>query len=106
LTQKLTPFGCTLFISLLTGMIACNQTLAIMLTNQLCDQTEPDRQEFAMTLADTVVCTAALIPWSIASAVPLSSVGAPVLSIAAACYLYLQPLWSLARSLFKQRRPA
>lgn len=106
LTQKLTPFGCTLFISLITGMIACNQTLAIMLTNQLCDQTEPDRQEFAMTLADTVVCTAALIPWSIASAVPLSSVGAPVLSIAAACYLYLQPLWSLARSLFKQRRPA
>ena len=104
LTQKLTPFGCTLFISLITGMIACNQTLAIMLTNQLCDQTEPDQREFAMTLADTAVCTAALVPWSIASAVPLNSVGAPVLSIAAACYLYLQPLWSLAWSLFKRKR--
>jgi NhaC family Na+:H+ antiporter len=95
LAEKCTPFGSTLILSFLTGMVACNQTLAIMLTDQLCADTEKDKQEFALTLEDTVVLTAALVPWSIASAVPLTSVGAPTLSIAFACYLYLQPLWSL-----------
>jgi NhaC family Na+:H+ antiporter len=95
LAEKCTPFGSTLILSFLTGMVACNQTLAIMLTDQLCADTEKDKQEFALTLEDTVVLTAALVPWSIASAVPLTSVGAPALSIAFACYLYLQPLWSL-----------
>jgi NhaC family Na+:H+ antiporter len=95
LAEKCTPFGSTLIMSFLTGMVACNQTLAIMLTDQLCADTEKDKQTFALTLEDTVVLTAALVPWSIASAVPLASVGAPALSIAFACYLYLQPLWSL-----------
>ena len=88
-------FGCSLFISVLTGMIACNQTLASILQYQLCDHIFPDKQEEALTLENTVILTSALIPWSIASAVPLSAVGAPPLAIAAACYLYLQPLWSL-----------
>ena len=102
LAEKCTPFGSTLLISFLTGMVACNQTLAIMLTHQLCADTIPDKQELALTLEDTTVLTAALVPWSIASAVPLMAVGAPTLGIAAACYLYLQPLWSLAVHVVKR----
>ena len=103
LAATCTPFGSTLLISFLTGMVACNQTLAIMLTHQLCAETIPDKQELALTLEDTTVLTAALIPWSIASAVPLTAVGAPALGIAAACYLYLQPLWSLTLHVVKKK---
>lgn len=94
LSGKLTSFGGTLVVSVFTSMISCNQTLAIMLTNQLCSGTESDPKRFALTLEDTVVLLAPLIPWSIAGTVPLHAVDAPMRSIWFACYLYLQPLWS------------
>lgn len=50
-----------------------------------------------MALEDTVIVSAALIPWCIAAAVPLAAVSAPVSSLAAAVYLYVQPLWSWRR---------
>ena len=84
---------------LLTGfvsaMIACNQTLAIMLTNQLCGGIKKDPGRFALDLEDTAVIVAPLIPWCIAGSVPLATVGAPPLAVLAACYLYLLPLWRL-----------
>lgn len=94
LSHRVTPFGAVLLTSLLTGCIACNQSLTILLTHQLCQKLEPDAQRFASYLENTAVVTAPLIPWSIASAVPLASVAAPAASILAAAYLYLLPLWS------------
>ena len=52
----------------------------------------------ALVLEDTTIVLAAVLPWSIAAAVPLATLGAPSLGIAAAVYLYLQPLWSWLRS--------
>ena len=75
-------------------MISCNQTLAIILTHQLGEYLEPDPQALAIDLENTAVVIAPLVPWSIAGAVPLAAVGAPAISIAAACYLYLIPLWN------------
>jgi NhaC family Na+:H+ antiporter len=74
-------------------MIACNQTLTIMLTDQLCRDTDRDSSRFAITLEDTAVVIAPLVPWSIAAAVPLTSVGAPPDSVLFACFLYLLPIW-------------
>ena len=82
--------------SILCGMVACNQTLCIMLTHQLCGGLDRDGASFALDLEDTAVVLSALIPWSIAAAVPLASVGAPLTAIAAGCYLYLLPLWRMA----------
>ena len=79
------------------GVIACNQTLTIMLTSQLCGSLKKDKHSFALGLADTAVVVAPLVPWSIAGAVPLASVGAPLSGIWFACYLYLLPLWRLLR---------
>ena len=45
--------------------------------------------------AGLAVLLPALVPWSIACAVPLSTLSAPALSLLAACYLYLVPLWQL-----------
>lgn len=95
LSARTNPFAATMCTSLVAGMIACNQTLAIMLTNQLCDDLEPDNAKRAMNLENTAVVLSALVPWSIASGVPLASVGGPARSILLACFLYLLPLWRL-----------
>lgn len=103
LSRRITPFGSMLVTSLLSGMIACNQTLTILLTHQLCRDLEPDRQELAIDLEDSAVVIPPLIPWSIASAVPLDSVGAPTVSVLAACFLYFLPLYVLLCKLHKRR---
>lgn len=90
--RRLSSFVTVVFISILSGAVSCNQTLAIMLTQQLCKDIVPDRQKFAIYLENSVVLIAPLIPWSIASGVPLSSVGAPVTAISMAFYLFLVPV--------------
>ena len=96
LSKKILPFGSILITSVITVMISCNQTLAIMLTHQLCMDAEPDPETMASHLENTAVVIAPLIPWSIAGAVPLATVGAPTISILTACYLYLLPVWNYA----------
>lgn len=95
--SRLGHYATVLLVSLPVSAISCNQTLAIMLTNQVTAALPVTDQERALNLEDSVVVTAPLIPWSIASAVPLASVGAPSLSILAACYLFLLPVWRLIR---------
>jgi len=98
LAQRSNAFVSTFLTAVISGMLACNQTLSIMLTHQLCGKLESDKHEFANSLEDTAVVISPLIPWSIAGAVPLASVGAPMSAIALAVYLYLLPLWHLVRS--------
>lgn len=95
LCKMTSAFAGTLVTSVATSMIACNQTLAIMLTYQLCSDAESDSQKFALYLEDSVVLIAAMIPWCIAGAVPLAAVGAPPAGVLAAVYLYMQPLCGL-----------
>lgn len=95
MASRISVFGATLAASAVTGAIACNQTLSIMLTDQLCDHLESDEQRKAINLEDTAVVVAPLVPWSIASGVPLASVGAPTSSILMAVFLYLLPLTRL-----------
>ncbi|MDO4854147.1 MAG: Na+/H+ antiporter NhaC family protein [Coriobacteriia bacterium] len=108
LSQHITKFGACLASAVATSCIACNQTLAIMLTNQLCGPLQKDKQAFAIELEDTAVLIAAAIPWSIASLVVLQVCGeAPTQSIAFAFFLFLVPLWHLGRdvvSAWRQKR--
>ena len=101
LSVRITVFGGILVASVFASAIACNQSLAIMLTHQLCDELMDDNDLFASHLENTAVVIAPLMPWSIAVTVPLTSIGAPTAAIAAACYLYLIPLWNM-RSMRKQ----
>ncbi len=91
-------FAAVLAASVMTSVISCNQTLAIMLTHQLCCEADNDRQRLALCMEDTVIVIAALVPWSVAVALPLDSIGAPGLSLLAASFLYLLPLWSMFRA--------
>lgn len=99
IAQKSTAYTAILATSVVSGMVACNQTLAIMLTHQLCAPVEDDPQKLAIHLEDSAVVTAPLVPWSIAGAVPLASVGAPASSVLFSFFLILLPLWRLVSSL-------
>lgn len=101
LAGKTNAFAAVLVTAFLTSMAACNQTLSIMLTDQLCRELMPDKKRFASWLEDTAVLTAPMIPWSIAGSTVLYSSGMPLTAIAAACYLYLVPAWGLLRSVRK-----
>ncbi|GKH52384.1 hypothetical protein CE91St46_34950 [Eubacteriales bacterium] len=94
LAARINPFGAVMVVSILASAICCNQSLSTVVVKQLCDHVIPDRYELALTLEDTVILLAALIPWSIAGSVPLAASGAPLSSIPLACYLYLLPLCS------------
>lgn len=99
-----TAFLAITVTSLLASALACNQTLAIMLVQQLCDGLGLEKEEFAIIMEDTVVVMAPLIPWSIANNVPLSSVGANSSSTLAACYLFLLPAYGLLKSFVMKYR--
>lgn len=103
LAKRSDPFTATMCTSVLANMIACNQTLGIMLTHQLCRDIQDDPQALALDLEDSAVVIAPLIPWSIAGAVSLAAAGAPMAGMAAACYLYLLPLWRLLLSLVRRK---
>ena len=104
LSNGILPFGSILVTSILTVMVSCNQALAIMLTHQLCMDVEPDPETMASHLENTVVVIAPLIPWSIAGAVPLATVGAPTACILTACYLYLLPVWNYIIAIRNHRK--
>ncbi len=95
MAEKTGGFAVTVLVSIVTSMISCNQTLAIILTENLCDKLNADRRDFAIELENSVVLIAPLIPWSIAGAVPLTSAGAPTASLFTACFLYLVPVYTL-----------
>ena len=99
--RRTSPYAAVLGTSVLSAMLACNQTLTVMLTKQLCEEVEPESSRLALGLEDSAVIIAALIPWSVAAAGPLASIGAPGTAVLLACYLYLLPLWRLMTA--KQR---
>ena len=92
LSEKITRVGAMIVSSLLTVTVSCNQVMSTILTHQLCEDFEPDRQTEAIDLEDTVIVIAPLLPWCIAGAVPMEMLGAPKASFALACYLWFLPL--------------
>ena len=104
LSSRITAFGSVLIASVFASAIACNQTLAIMLTHQVCDDLVEDNSVFASYLENTAVVVAPLMPWSIAVSVPLTSIGAPSAVLLSAFFLYLIPLWNLLVNIVRQRR--
>lgn len=106
LSGKIGVYAATVGTSVLASMVACNQTLAIMLTHQLVDGLEPDSTTAAMHLEDSAVVLAPMIPWSIAFMTPVSSAGAPTNCLWAAFFLYLLPVWQLLLAAKERRRAA
>lgn len=99
----------TIGTSILTSVFGCNQTIAIVLTDQLLDRTyekkEHSRGHLAIDLENTAVVIAPLIPWNIAAFMPTSTLGVNFYTyVPYAFYLYLLPLTNLL--LLKYKRSA
>ena len=104
IARRTSAYAAMLLSSALSGMVACNQTLTILLCHQLCRGAYDDAGQLALDLEDSAVVIAPLVPWSIAGAVPLAAADAPTAAILASFYLILLPLWRLAGSLIEKRR--
>ena len=88
--------------SIISGAIACNQSLGIILTNELSEELV-DKQERAIILENTVVLLAGLIPWNTAMVVPLRTLDVGIMSGFFAFYLYFLPLWNLIVGIIKEK---
>ena len=101
--SKRTSNYLVIFISaMVSGAIACNQSLGTILTNELCGELV-EKQEMAIILENTVILLVGLIPWNIAMGVPLKTIGVGFLSGIYAFYLYSLPLWNLFLGVMEEK---
>ena len=102
-SKKTSNYFVIFLSSIISGAIACNQSLGIILTYELCEELE-DKQNMAIILENTIVLLAGLIPWNIAMAVPLKTVDIGLMSGLFAFYLYFLPLWNLFLGIVKEKK--
>jgi len=101
LVDKVGVFTATMLTGIGTNIIACNQTLSIIITEQLIgpvyNKRGLSRTELAMNISNTTVMIAGLIPWNIACAMPIAMLGVDNSIIPYAVLLYAIPLWHFAK---------
>ena len=96
LVEKLGLFPATAIVNILTGCFFCNQSVIVVLGEQLMAphyrRAGLSRQTLAMDIANSGVMLAGLIPWSIAISIPLSMLDVGLEAIPWCILLYLVPL--------------
>jgi NhaC family Na+:H+ antiporter len=85
-------FASTTLMSIPIAAVSCNQSLATIMTVQVCGGAYRRPQDMAIHLEDSVVLITAMIPWSVACVVPLAALGEGGDCLVYAFYLYLVPL--------------
>ena len=101
-SKKTSSYFVIFLSSIISGAIACNQSLGTILTNELCGKLV-EKQKMAIILENTVILLVGLIPWNIAMGVPLKTIGIGVMSGIYAFYLYFLPLWNLFLGVIEER---
>ena len=101
-SKKTSNYFVIFLSSIISGAIACNQSLGIILTNELCEEIV-DKQKRAIILENTVILLTGLIPWNTAMVVPLKTLDVGVMSGIFAFYLYFLPLWNLFIGVVKEK---
>ena len=102
-SKKTSNYFVIFLSSIVSGAIACNQSLGTILTNELCGELV-EKQKMAIILENTVILLVGLIPWNIAMDVPLKAIGVGFMSGLFAFYLYFLPLWNLFLDFIKERK--
>ena len=101
-SKKTSSYFVIFLSSIISGAIACNQSLGTILTNELCGELV-EKQKMAIILENTVILLVGLIPWNIAMDVPLKAIGVGFMSGLFAFYLYFLPLWNLIVGIIKEK---
>ena len=102
-SKKTSSYFVIFLSSIISGAIACNQSLGTILTNELCGELV-EKQKMAIILENTVILLVGLIPWNIAMDVPLKTIGVGFMSGLFAFYLYFLPLWNLFLDFIKEKK--
>ena len=96
LTGKLGLFPTQTLTALLAGGVFCNQAIGTVLGSQLLgnvyQRSGASQMELAVDLGSSIMTIAGLIPWSVASSVPLAMLGAGRSALLWAVYLYAIPI--------------
>ena len=96
LADRVGLFPTQLLTALLTGGVFCNQAIGTVLGAQLLRgvylRKGASNMELAVDLGSSILTMAGLIPWSVASAVPLAMLGVSSGALWFAVYLYAVPL--------------
>ena len=101
-SKKTSNYFVIFLSSIISGAIACNQSLGTILTNELCGELV-EKQKMAIILENTIVLLAGLIPWNIAMEVPLKAIDVGIMAGVYAFYLYFLPLWNLILGVIEER---
>ena len=101
-SKKTSNYFVIFLSSIVSGAIACNQSLGTILTNELCGELVK-KEKMAIILENTVILLVGLIPWNIAMGVPLKTIGVGFLSEIYAFYLYSLPLWNLFLGVMEEK---
>ena len=96
LSQKIGVFPGMMLTSIATAAFSCNQTLAVILTNQfehkIYKKRKLSKYRLALDMENTVIVISALIPWNIAGAFPAAALSADSGFIPYAFFLFLVPI--------------
>jgi NhaC family Na+:H+ antiporter len=98
-TSRVGRFAVMVVLSIVSGMMFCNQTIATLMCNDLLEktyeETDAGREELAIDMENSVILIACFIPWTIGCTVPLSFFGVGVEAMVFAFFMYLTPVWYL-----------
>ena len=96
LSGRIGLFPTTALLSIPCSMVLCNQTIVVIMLQQLMGKVYRSagapNEEFAIDIANSGVTIAGLVPWCIACAVPLSMLDVGVEALPYAALLYTIPL--------------
>lgn len=102
-SKKTSSYFVIFLSSIISGAIACNQSLGTILTNELCGELV-EKQKMAIILENTVILLVGLIPWNIAMEVPLKAIDVGIMAGVYAFYLYFLPLWNLILGVMEEKK--
>lgn len=94
ISAKIGRYPLMLIMSFFVCGLFCNQTIGIIMQNQLSDGLygENENAKKMLDIENSVVLTAGLVPWCIASSVPLAMLGVDAKALPFGFYLWLLPL--------------
>ena len=96
MADRIGLFAAQVVVSFGTCALFCNQTVGIVMSVQLLERAYRRRElppmELAANVGNTVINLAGLVPWAIASSVPLTTMGVGLSALPLSVYLYLLTL--------------
>jgi len=97
LNKKIGRYPSMILLSIISCMLFCNQTIGAILVNQLSSKLylEEEKYEKMIDMEDSVILIAGLVPWCIASSVPLATLDVGCLTLLFSFYLWLLPICRL-----------